>query len=157
KGCGNDQNEEAPRSTAGRTSPPTMQGESSSGHLSSGCEILDGFGGQRLTADAPIAARDFGNLDPGDAAHALAFDRHHGVRELADHLALLLGIEHVLDDVNLYQRHVVLLDACLAEAGSINMPETAGADFQTAMICRPVQLEISPRSYCRPARRNPSR
>src|SRR5437870_12300630 len=29
------------------------------------------------------------------------------------------------------------------------MPETAGEDFQTAMICRPVQLEISPRSYCR--------
>src|SRR5206468_4545558 len=33
--------------------------------------------------------------------------------------------------------------------GSINMPVTAGQDFQTAMICRPVQLEISPRSYCR--------
>src|SRR5437879_13245150 len=86
-----------------------MQGESASGHLSSSRELLDGFRGERLTADAPIAARDFGNLDPGDAAHGLAFDRHHGVRELADHLTLLLGIEHVLDDVNLYQRHVVLL------------------------------------------------
>src|SRR5438445_742089 len=71
---------------------------------------------RRRRRASKIAARDFGNLDPGDAAHALAFDRHHGVRELADHLALLLGIEHVLDDVNLYQRHVVLLDACLAEA-----------------------------------------
>src|SRR5882672_12613047 len=104
-----DPNVEAMRRTAGRTSPPAMQGPSASGHLSAGREILDGFGGQRLTADAPIAARDFGSLDPGDAAHVLAFDRHHGVGEFADHLALLLGIEHVLDDVNLYQRHVVLL------------------------------------------------
>src|SRR5437879_12136307 len=106
----------AARSIAGKISPPAMQGESASGHLSSGRKILDGFSGQRLTADAPIAARDFGNLDPGDAAHVLAFDRHHGVRELRDHLALLLGIEHVLDDVNLYQWHAVLLDGCLAKA-----------------------------------------
>jgi len=28
-----------------------------------------------MTADAPIAAGDFGNLDPGNAAHGLAFDR----------------------------------------------------------------------------------
>ncbi len=45
----------------------------------------------------------------------------------------------------------------LANDGSINMPVTAGEDFQTAVIYRPVQLEISPRSYSRPARRNPSR
>lgn len=41
--------------------------------------------------------------------------------------------------------------------GSINMPVTAGEDFQTAVIYRPVQLEISPRRYFRPARANPSR
>src|SRR4029079_329085 len=29
------------------------------------------------------------------------------------------------------------------------MPVATGKDFQTAMICRPYPLEISPRGYCR--------
>ena len=33
--------------------------EPASRRLSPGCEILDGFGGQRLATDAPFAARDF--------------------------------------------------------------------------------------------------
>jgi hypothetical protein len=31
--------------------------------------MLDRFGGHRLTADAPFAARDFRNLEPSHAAH----------------------------------------------------------------------------------------
>ena len=37
----------------------TPDSEPASRRLSSGCEILDGFGGQRVAADAPFAARDF--------------------------------------------------------------------------------------------------
>jgi len=36
----------------------TPDREPASRHLSFGCEILDGFGSQRLAADAPFAAPD---------------------------------------------------------------------------------------------------
>ena len=67
--------------------------------------MLDHFGGHRLTADALFAARDFRNLDPSHAAHILAFDRDYRVGQFLDHLMLLLGIEHVLDEINFYQWH----------------------------------------------------
>ncbi len=40
----------------GRATPDR---EPASRRLFAGCEILDGFGGQRLATDAPFAARDF--------------------------------------------------------------------------------------------------
>jgi hypothetical protein len=67
--------------------------------------MLERFGGHRLTADALFAARDFRNLEPSHAAHILAFDRHYRVGQFLDHLMLLLGIEHVLDEMNFYQWH----------------------------------------------------
>src|SRR5207249_4693571 len=61
--------------------------------------------GERVAADAPVAAFHFLDHAPGDAAHVLAFDRDHRVGQLADDLALLLLAEHVLDDANLNERH----------------------------------------------------
>jgi hypothetical protein len=51
----------------------------------------------------PLAT--FRNLDPSHAAHILAFDRRYRVGQFLDHLMLLLGIEHVLDEMNFYQWH----------------------------------------------------
>src|SRR5882757_2340322 len=85
-----------------RTTPAWTQ---SSSRLSPGSKILDGFGSQRLAADAPFAARDFRNLDPGHSPHVFAFDRHHRVGQFLNDLALLLGIEHVLNEMNFYQWH----------------------------------------------------
>jgi hypothetical protein len=73
--------------------------------LSSSCKILDGFGGEPLAADAPLAARDFWNSDPAYAAHVLAFDRHHRIGLFLNYLTLLLAIEYVLDRMNFYQSH----------------------------------------------------
>jgi hypothetical protein len=72
---------------------------------SSGREILDRFGGQRLGANAPFAARDLRNLDLSPAAHVLAVDRHYGVGQLSNRPMLSLGIEHVLEELNFYQCH----------------------------------------------------
>jgi hypothetical protein len=47
--------------------------------------------GQRLAADAPVAAADLLDDHPGDLAQVLAFDRDHGLGQLLDHLLLLLG------------------------------------------------------------------
>src|SRR5690242_3672596 len=90
-------------SPAGGT-PPAMRA-GASGRASTGREFLDGFSGQRLTADTPLAARNFGNLYPGHAAHVFAFDGNHRVRQFLDDLLLLLGVEDFLDQMDLDQWH----------------------------------------------------
>jgi hypothetical protein len=52
---------------------------------------------------SPLAT--FRNLDPSHAAHILGFDRRYRVGQFLDHLMLLLGIEHVLDEMNFYRWH----------------------------------------------------
>jgi hypothetical protein len=62
-------------------SPPGDAGPShdTSRGLSTGSKLLDGFGSQRLAADAPFAAGYFRDLHRGHTAHVLALDRDHGV------------------------------------------------------------------------------
>ena len=48
---------------------------------------------------------DIFDVDPGDLAHGLAFDGHHGVGQLPDHLLLLLGRKYILDDFYVDDRH----------------------------------------------------
>src|SRR3974390_270545 len=60
-----------------------------------------------LGADYPVAAFHLLDHAPGDPAHALAFDRDHGVGQLADDLLLLLLAEHILDDAHLNERHCI--------------------------------------------------
>src|ERR1700722_16991508 len=74
---------------------------------SGGCggEGPDVLGGQWLARDSPVTAADFLDHDPGDLAHALAFDGDHRVGEFLDHPALLLGGEHVLDELDVDERH----------------------------------------------------
>src|SRR5688500_11943342 len=68
-------------------------------------ECLDVFGAQRLAADAPVAARDLLDDYPGHRAHVLAFDRDHRVSEARDDLALLVGCEDVLDELDVDEWH----------------------------------------------------
>ena len=62
-------------------------------------------GGEGLAADGPVAALDLFDNHPGDLAHALAFDGDHRVGEFLDDPALLLGGEHVLDELDVDERH----------------------------------------------------
>jgi hypothetical protein len=61
--------------------------------------------GQRLARDPPVAAADFLDHDPGDRAHVLALNGDHRVGELFDDPALLLGDGHVLDELDVDERH----------------------------------------------------
>src|ERR1700691_4124045 len=63
-----------------------------------GGQGLDVRGAQRVAGDAPVAAFHFLDDHPGDLAHVLAFDLHHGVGQPAHHVLLLLGGEDPLDD-----------------------------------------------------------
>jgi hypothetical protein len=60
---------------------------------------------QRLAADAPVAAAHLFDEDPGDASHVLSFDGDHRIGEALDDLSLLLGREHVLDQLDVDKRH----------------------------------------------------
>src|ERR687898_2337882 len=77
----------------------------SGGRRLSGRERLDVVGAQRLAADAPVAACDLLDDDPGHRAHILAFDRDHRVGEALDDLALLVGREDVLDELDVDEWH----------------------------------------------------
>src|SRR6516162_8324537 len=69
------------------------------------CQSVDIGGGQGFATDPPVAAFHLFDQAKGDLAHVLALDRDHRVSQLADDLALLFLTEHVLDDLNLDQRH----------------------------------------------------
>src|SRR4051812_6037053 len=71
-------------------------------------ELQHGVGRERLTADAPVAALDLLDDDPGHPAHVLALDLDHGVGQLLDHRILLRVVEDTLDHLHVHQRHVVL-------------------------------------------------
>ena len=58
-----------------------------------------------LAADAPIAALDLFNDNPGHPAHVLAFDRDHRIGQRLDHLPLLRLGEDALDQLYLNQWH----------------------------------------------------
>src|ERR687897_1932312 len=70
-----------------------------------GREGLDVLGAQRLSAHAPVAACDLLDDDPGHRAHVLALDRDHRVGEALDDLALLVGREDVLDELDIDDWH----------------------------------------------------
>jgi hypothetical protein len=94
-------------------------------------QISHGLRRQRLATNAPIAALDFRNLDPGDAAPMLSFYGHERIRESLDHLALLFGAEDVLDHVNFNQWHVHsfgLLRRCAAMPACTRSREEAFKD-----------------------------
>jgi len=58
-----------------------------------------------LAADAPVTALDLFDDDPGHAAHVLAFDLHHRVGQLLDHLLLLVVAEDAFDDLDVDEWH----------------------------------------------------
>ncbi len=66
------------------------------------------LGGQHLATNRPVAAFDFIDDNPGDAAHGLPLNGDHGVGHVLDHLPLLDRIEHTLDEVDANQRHGTL-------------------------------------------------
>jgi hypothetical protein len=58
-----------------------------------------------VAADAPFAAPDlkfWPRVTPRMFSRSI---RHHGVGQFLNYLTLLLGIEHVLDEMNFYQWH----------------------------------------------------
>ena len=65
------------------------------------------------SAEPVRPAGDLLDANPGDAAHHFAFDADHGVGDALDHRAFLGVVEHALDQLNIHERHLVLLD-CLA-------------------------------------------
>src|ERR1700750_171078 len=71
-----------------------------------GRERVDGLGGHRLTADAPVPALDLLDDDPGHGAHVLTLDLDHGVGELLDDLLLLMVVEDAFDELDVDERHV---------------------------------------------------
>src|SRR5215470_6711186 len=75
---------------------------------------LRGFAGQqclhvccrkRLTAHGPVAALNLVDHHPGDRAHVLALDAHHGVGDALDDGALLALREDAFDDLHIDQWH----------------------------------------------------
>src|SRR5207344_3610049 len=76
-----------------------------------GGEGADVLGGERVARDAPVAALDLLDDAPGDGAHVLALDLDHGVREALDHLALLRGSEDAFDELDVDERHSLVLSA----------------------------------------------
>ena len=61
-------------------------------HLAAG-QGVNGLGRQRLTADGLVAALDFLDDAPRDAAHALAFDGDHRLGQVARAVHCVLGAE----------------------------------------------------------------
>jgi len=62
-----------------------------------GCHRPDVLGGQRATADPPIATGDLLDDHPVQIPQRLTLDRDHSLGQLLDHLALLLGGKGSLD------------------------------------------------------------
>ena len=75
------------------------------GQAGAAARAPDVLRGQRLARDPPVAAADFLDHDPGDRAHVLALNGDHRVGELFDDPALLLGDGHVLDELDVDERH----------------------------------------------------
>src|ERR1700683_5170851 len=71
---------------------------------------------QSVAANPPITAFNFLYHAPRDAAHTLAFDRDHRVRELADDLVFLFLAEDVFDHADLDERHLISPSLCLTRA-----------------------------------------
>src|SRR5262245_60341715 len=62
--------------------------------------------GEAVAGDAPVTAVDLLDEDPGDRPEVLALDFDHRVRDLPDHLLLLLGSEDSLDQLDRDHRHL---------------------------------------------------
>src|SRR2546423_539075 len=62
-----------------------------------GLQGLDVLGCEALAPDAPCAAGELLHPHPGDAPHGFPLDRHQGVRDLLDHLSLLIRREDALN------------------------------------------------------------
>src|SRR3954452_18063587 len=63
-------------------------------------ERLDVAGGGPVAVDAPVAALDLLDDDPGDRAQRLTLDVYHRVGEPGDHLALLEIGEDAFDELD---------------------------------------------------------
>src|SRR5947207_13187853 len=89
----------------------------SAGGDSAARERLDVVGNEGLTADTPLATGDLLDQAPRDRSQLLALDRDHRVGEALDDLLLLKRREDALDELDLDERHAVLLvgtDCCSA-------------------------------------------
>src|SRR5258706_299509 len=109
----------APRNhdpAAPRRWPPPRRGRTPDRGPCRGLALADGLadgqgpdvrGAQRVAGDAPVAALPLLDDNPGDRAHVLAFDLHHGVGQPTHHVLLLLGGEDPLDDLDVDERHIL--------------------------------------------------
>src|SRR5215217_2343197 len=121
-----------------------------------GRQRVDRLGGQSLPADRPVAALDLVDDAPRHAAHVLALDADHRVREPFGDLRLLLGREDALDELDVDEGHVPLL-----RRGRPNptTPPCDGTCDHTAAASSPCSdgLSIaSPSSRAAPMSRSPS-
>src|SRR3954462_6673253 len=88
-----------------------------------------GLGRERLAAQAPVAALDLVDDDPGHAAHVLALDLNHGVGQALDHRTLLLVVENALDHLHIDHRHRF----CSLGSWSFDRPNS-NATFATCQV-----------------------
>src|SRR5215469_15632733 len=93
-----------PVSVPGSASRDASRGISRS--ASAGGESLHVLGGQRVTADRPIAAVHLFQHAPGHLAHVLTLDRHHRIGELLHNLPALRAGENTLNHLDINQRHL---------------------------------------------------
>src|SRR5215472_5569637 len=93
-----------PVSVPGSASRDASRGISRS--ASAGGKSLHVLGGQRVTADRPIAAVHLFQHAPGHPAHVLTLDRHHRIGELLHNLPALRAGENTLNHLDINQRHL---------------------------------------------------
>src|SRR5436190_13056185 len=74
---------------------------------------LDVGGAQCFSADGPFSACNLVDADPSDAAHCLAFDFHHRIRDLVDHRLLLAFVENTFNEMNINEGHDTFLSCSL--------------------------------------------
>ena len=114
-----------------------------------GLQVLDVLGGERLAADAPLAALHLFDRDPGDGAHRLALDVDHRLGELGDDLLLLVRREHTLDELDLHERHGCLLCRVAGDSGRPPACARALAGPGHACLAGPAACKGHAADWCR--------
>src|ERR1700754_3240097 len=72
-----------------------------------GSESLDIRGAERFAPYCPISALELVDTDPGDRPHVLTLDLNHGFSDFCDQLLLLGRCEHVFDDIDRNEWHLM--------------------------------------------------
>src|SRR5215469_5694747 len=86
---------------AARLTVPGSAGRDPSRSARAGGESLHVLGGQRVTADRPIATVHLFQHAPGHPAHVLTLDRHHRIGEFLHNLLALRAGENTLNHLDI--------------------------------------------------------